>query len=160
VRNGNHRGGFINSKHSERKKQKKKRSEPLRVLNGIPVIQVSLEIAAYTQTLPAIIKAESSLDRIIGVRGLSATGGATRGLGPADGSAQVLTGAQSRERDQKLRELDENRSKCLVKLKTAKGVASMGVGKWESAAREFMNIDGKLEEWEGKVKLGKLFLKP
>ncbi len=90
----------------------------------------------------------------MGVRGLTATGSASRGLGPADGSAQVLTGAQSRERDQKLRELDENRTKSVVKLKAAKGVASMGVGLWEQAAREFMTIDGKLEDWEGKASVG------
>lgn len=63
----------------------------------------------------------------------------------------VETGAQSRERQRKAKELGEMGARTAFKLRAAKGLAHMGSGQYEAAAREFINMDGKLEDWEGKV---------
>jgi hypothetical protein len=102
---------------------------------------------AYSQTLPALVKAETSLDRIVGIRSLAQGQGRDTGI-------EHMTGAERMARNQKMKEMEEMRHTTLAKLKVAKGVAHLGVGNWEAAAREFMTVDGKLEDWEGKVSFG------
>ncbi len=105
------------------------------------IIEVSIEMGSYNQILPAVIKAETSLGRVIGVRG-----------GGVAGETQNLTGAQARERTAKMKELDELRASTTVKLRAAKGLAMLGQGYWDDAAREFAGIQGRLDDWEGKVR--------
>lgn len=104
------------------------------------IIEVSIAMQSYNQILPAVVKAETSLVRIVGVRG--STGG---------GDAQAITGAQARERSAKLKEVEEQVARTTVKIKAAKGLAMLGQGRWEEAARELAGIQGKLDDWEGTV---------
>lgn len=114
---------------------------------SLGIIEVSIDLGQYNQILPAVVKAETSLTRIVGVR--AGTGGAAA---TGAGDTQNLTGAQARERTAKMKEVDEQVARTTTKLRAARGLANLGQGNWEEATREFAKIQGKLEDWEGRVR--------
>lgn len=83
----------------------------------------------------------------------SVLGGGGGGLGGP--LRTVETGAESRERQRRARELDELGQRMAFRLRAAKGVALMGLGQYESAAREFIGLEGTLGDWEGRVSLSR-----
>lgn len=130
------------------------------------IVQVTLLTRQYHQTLPAIVKAEYAIQRMAAKGAPVPVGsGAARANNQEDlgeglvasvlggGSLRTVeTGAESRERQRRARELDELGQRMTFRLRAAKGVALMGSGQYEAAAREFIGLEGSLGEWEGKVK--------
>jgi hypothetical protein len=123
-----------------------------------PFQQVALDMRAFSQIMPAVIKAEYAMNRLATSSGSLAAGGVKVASSSVNGvvvNGVVMTGAQARERDRRMAEIDNIGARNATKLKISKGIAFMNQGptQWLAAAHEFTGILGKLEEWEGKVRL-------